>query len=1498
MLIIHKTRKRRIRDSVVNGRVTWRGLALATVMCLVNGCGEEAPTEPPQPVATTVTVAPSSATLYALSDTIRFTATVLDQNGQVMTGVPVTYSSSAESVATVDGSGLVTAVGNGSATVTATSGTASGSAAVTVEQRVAEVRVSPDSVTLIAIGDTVRLVAEAVDSNGHAVVAAQLFDWSSDEAVATVDTTGLATAVGNGSATVTATSGTASGSAVVTVEQRVAEVRVSPDSVTLFAIGDTVRLVAEVLDPNGQPVVAAQLFDWSSDEAVATVDTAGLVTAVGNGNAVVTGTSGTASGRATVIVEQRVAEVRVSPDSVTLFAIGNTVRLEARALDSNGQAVVNAEFEWSSDEAVAPVDASGLVTAVGEGDAVVTATSGSSSGSAAVTVTVLAGPAKDRAILEALYEATGGPYWRNNDNWLTDAPLDDWYGVGTDLGGRVVEVKLIANNLEGQLPPELGRLDELRHLRFDGALAYGTTCYRPYGWPGSASEAGSHYSRSWVRHTVEGRTHGVDLVADTPARTPLTPGARLQSAGNRLVGRIPPELGDLANLETLSFNLNELSGSLPPELRKLVNLRTLSLVRNQLTGSLPPELGDLINLERLDLSISYDLSLKPPRPRFVLSGPLPPELGKLVNLKELVLKGHKFTGSLPPELGKLTKLQHLGLACNLLSGPVPPALRQLRDLRHLNLFGNQLHGIPVWLGELTRLNYVDFTANHYLTGHIPPSVFELAELGTLNLGSNRLSGPIPAELGRLAKLEYLALHYNQWTGALPSQLGNLTKLWSLKVFGNAGLAGPLPRELMQTPLRDLMWGRTNLCAPRDRAFQAWLASLLNNYAGRNCTMVPREVFAAFYEATGGSGWASNANWFTDAPVSSWFGVTVEDSLVTALELPGNGLSGTLPPGVGDFVDLKRLDLARNALTSGLPADLGDLTELEALDLSSNGFSGPVRPELARLGALQRLDLSDNALEGALPGVLTNLQSLSHFNWSESGACAPEAAWFQTWLGSVATRSGPTCNGLFSLSVASAHLSQAAQDHGGAVPLIAGRPALVRVLATADRANDHRPSTRVEFLLDGRKVHTAEMALGSSRGLAESLPGQLDEWYQAVIPVAALRPGVEMSVQVDPDSIMPRTTLDEVRLPLDVREMPPMELTIVPIVTGSSRDGDVLDWIRRADDPPLEFMRAVLPVGELGPTIREPLTIAAVPTAPRDWFAILQNIELLRTTEGGSGYWYGVVNREGDEGIAGIAQVEGRVSLGIPDPEVLAHEVGHNMSLMHAPCGYTTQRDPNFPYKDGNIGVYGYDARSGELVDPSTPDLMSYCHPQWISDYNFKKALEYRIQAEARPPALAARDRSQGSRLLLWGHVSAEGELRLDPAFSLDAPAKRPSGSGPYRVEGFARDGTSAFALDFDMDKVSEGGGSFLFLVLFGEDRLASLERIALSGPEGSTALERSTPTRPMAIVIDPATGRIRSILRGEAAEVAIAAGAADVPPGTVPREQLLVSYGVPEPVPR
>ena len=69
----------------------------------------------------------------------------------------------------------------------------------------------------------------------------------------------------------------------------------------------------------------------------------------------------------------------------------------------------------------------------------------------------------DREILTRLYHVTGGANWRNSDNWLSDAPLKDWHGVGVDDDGRVTSLNLHYNNLTGVIAPELGRLTHLEN---------------------------------------------------------------------------------------------------------------------------------------------------------------------------------------------------------------------------------------------------------------------------------------------------------------------------------------------------------------------------------------------------------------------------------------------------------------------------------------------------------------------------------------------------------------------------------------------------------------------------------------------------------------------------------------------------------------------------------------------------------------------------------------------------------------------------------------------------------------------------------------------------------------------------------------------------------------------------------------------------------------------------------------------------------------------------
>src|ERR1019366_8247288 len=203
----------------------------------------------PIPVAT-VTVTPTTATLV-IGATQQLTAATLDANGNTLSGRAVTWGTSDATKATVSASGLVTAVAPGTATITATSETKTGTATITVNPiPVATVTVTPATATLV-IGATQQLTAATLDANGNTLSGRTVTWGTSDATKATVNASGLVTAVAPGTATITATSETKTGTATITVNPiPVATVTVTPATATLV-IGATQQLAATLKDANG-----------------------------------------------------------------------------------------------------------------------------------------------------------------------------------------------------------------------------------------------------------------------------------------------------------------------------------------------------------------------------------------------------------------------------------------------------------------------------------------------------------------------------------------------------------------------------------------------------------------------------------------------------------------------------------------------------------------------------------------------------------------------------------------------------------------------------------------------------------------------------------------------------------------------------------------------------------------------------------------------------------------------------------------------------------------------------------------------------------------------------------------------------------------------------------------------------------------------------------------------------------------------------------------------
>lgn len=372
----------------VSGLVTAIGNGAATVTATTAGVSGTATVTVAQVVAS-VAVTPNVATLDALGLTRQFGAVARDAKGSIVPGQPFSWTSSAPGVATVDGvTGLATAVGNGVATITATAGAVSGAASLSVAQVAKTVTVNPATAALTAVGLTQQFTAAARDANGTSV-AGQSFTWtSSDQTIASVDATGLATGVAVGSVTITASTGGVAGTATLSVAQVIASVEVTPAAIGFDALGLTRRLSATAKDANGQ-VVPGQPTTWTSSSGlVATVDGNGLVAAVGNGAATITATIGGVSGTATVSVSQVVKSVVVSPAVATLNAVGTSQQFSAVGLDGNGNAVAGELFDWSSSvPAIATIDRqTGLATGLAPGSVTITATAAGVSGTATLSV--------------------------------------------------------------------------------------------------------------------------------------------------------------------------------------------------------------------------------------------------------------------------------------------------------------------------------------------------------------------------------------------------------------------------------------------------------------------------------------------------------------------------------------------------------------------------------------------------------------------------------------------------------------------------------------------------------------------------------------------------------------------------------------------------------------------------------------------------------------------------------------------------------------------------------------------------------------------------------------------------------------------------------------------------------------------------------------------------------------------------------------------------------
>ncbi|XP_066379592.1 receptor kinase-like protein Xa21 isoform X2 [Miscanthus floridulus] len=388
-----------------------------------------------------------------------------------------------------------------------------------------------------------------------------------------------------------------------------------------------------------------------------------------------------------------------------------------------------------------------------------------------------------------------------------------------------------------------------------------------------------------------------------------------------LGGTISPVIGNLTFLRTLDIEGNMLSGDIPHTINRLHRLRSLQLGNNSLAGEIPAGLANCSNLVFLDLGMN------------LIRGGIPSGLGSLSQLQTLYVDENNLVGHIPPSLGNVSLLEGISLFYNTLEGTIPEGLSRLRYLQFIQAGRNNL------------------------TGTIPPLFFNISSLQYFGFSSNNLHGRLPPDAGRhLPDLEVLLLggarNKNSFSGTLPASLSNATKLQQL-VVANNHFGGRVPPEI-GTLCPVLVEMGNNMLKAEDDAGWEFLRYFTN------CTRL--EVLDVSNNTLGGVLPSFVAN-FTGP--------------IQLLLMSMNGMSGVIPPGIGNLISLEDLEFTGNNLHGVIPEDIGRLQNLKIFTLEANLLSGGIPPSFGNLTELLTLKLSNNELNGSIPENLGSLHSLKH-----------------------------------------------------------------------------------------------------------------------------------------------------------------------------------------------------------------------------------------------------------------------------------------------------------------------------------------------------------------------------------------------------------------------------------------------------------------------------------------------------------------------------------------
>jgi len=304
-------------------------------------------------------------------------------------------------------------------------------------------------------------------------------------------------------------------------------------------------------------------------------------------------------------------------------------------------------------------------------------------------------------------------------------------------------------------------------------------------------------------------------------------------------------------------------------------------------------------------------------------------------------------------------------------------------------------------------------------------------------------------------------------------------------------------------------------------------------------------------------------------------------------------------------------------------------------------------------------------------------------------------------------------------------------------LVAGKVASLRLHVTA-QSSSPVPKIEVYAELAGKReavpvTPPASLPTGKRHG-------ERNQSFYSQIPAHLMQPGLKVDVLLEGNK--------QLTLTPEFSKVNGIHLRVVPmqldgLVSALPSDTQISNSLTR-----------YWPLGDIQVSRRAPYQLSK-PSGKNSTNSMLNELADLRVVENGTAYYYGYYDRQLNNDLSdGLGFMRGMAAVGVNDrvgsdniDTVLAHELGHNFSLPHAPCGFPSNTDIEYPYNFGAIGSYGTDQDYTTIFNPELKDVMGYCGGDHVSDYNYEKAQDYLDGLAGQPQVINTSNAATSARKL-------------------------------------------------------------------------------------------------------------------------------------------------------